>query len=188
MMRRRMRFAAVLVAVVFALTGFSARGHGHGGSSGSSGGGCSNSHKSNGGYHHTTYNNNDYDDDDYDDDDYDDDYGSSSTSSGGSTYDETPTPTPTPTASADPDVRVIRCAQPRKGKHKAVTSSKVEISSDSGGTFDIEVTFQDYGVTVDTGHATVEVEPGEVKTLTVRMEHPSELPGVNGCEVTADLA
>ena len=182
MMRRRMRFAAVLVAVMFALTGFSARGHGHGGSSGSSGGGCSNSHKSNGGYHHTTYNNNDYDDDDYDDD-----YGSSSTSSGGSTYDETPTPTPTPTASADPDVRVIRCAQPRKGKHKAVTSSKVEISSDSGGTFDIEVTFQDYGVTVDTGHATVEVEPGEVKTLTVRMEHPSELPGVNGCEVTADL-
>ncbi|MFJ8766105.1 hypothetical protein [Streptomyces clavifer] len=174
MVRRQMRFAAVLVVVVLALTGFSTSSHGgksgksrSGGSS--SGGGCSNSKKSNGGYH---------------DDDYDD---SSSSSSGGSTYG---TPTPTTTASEAPVTRVVRCAQPRKGKRRAVTSSTVEIRSTATGshTYDVDVTFVDAkGRTVDTGEATVELDYDEAKTLPVRMDSPRSVSRVKRCLVTAEL-
>ncbi|MER5891434.1 hypothetical protein [Streptomyces sp. NPDC001876] len=177
MMRRRMRFAAVLVVVVLALTGFSTSSSGgkggksRSGKSGSSGGGCSNSKKSNGGYH------------DYDDDDYD----SSSGSSGGSTYS---TPTPTATATDAPDVRVVRCAQPRKGKRKAVTTSTVEIRSTATGshTYDIDVTFLDAnGNTVDTGETTVDLDYDQAETLTVRMDSPRTVSRVKRCLVTAEL-
>lgn len=177
MMRRRMRFAAVLVVVVLALTGFSTSSSGgkggksRGGKSSSSGGGCSNSKKSNGGYH------------DYDDDDYD----SSSGSSGGSTYS---TPTPTATATDAPDVRVVRCAQPRKGKRKAVTTSTVEIRSTATGshTYDVDVTFLDAsGNTVDTGETTVDLDYDQAETLTVRMDSPRTVSRVKRCLVTAEL-
>lgn len=175
MMRRRVRFAAVLVVVVLALTGFSTSSHGgksgksRSGKSSSSGGGCSNSKKSNGSYHH---------------DDYDDNYDSSSTSSGGSTYG-----TPTPTATDAPDVRVIRCAQARKGKRKAVTSSTVELTAVSSGTYDIDVTFLDaQGNTVDTGETTVDVTAGDARTLTVRMDSPGKVSRVKTCQVTAELS
>lgn len=176
MMRRRMRFAAVLVVVVLALTGFSTSSSGgkggksRSGKSSSSGGGCSNSKKSNGSY-----------------DDYDDDYDSSSnSSSGGSTY----TPTPTPTATDAPDVRVIRCAQPRKGKRKAVTTSTLEIRSTATGshTYDVDVTFLDAsGNTVDTGETTVDLDYDQAKTLTVRMDSPRTVSRVKRCLVTAEL-
>ncbi|MET7368963.1 hypothetical protein ABZS61_24550 [Streptomyces sp. NPDC005566] len=178
MMRRRMRFAAVLVVVVLALTGFSTSSSGgkggksRSGKSSSSGGGCSNSKKSNGGYH------------DYDDDDYD---SSSSGSSGGSTYS---TPTPAATATDAPDVRVIRCAQPRKGKRKAVTTSTVEIRSTATGshTYDVDVTFLDAsGNTVDTGEATVDLDYDQAETLTVRMDSPRTVSRVKRCLVTAEL-
>lgn len=175
MMRRQMKLAAVLVVVVLALTGFSTSTSGGKGSkskgSSSSGGGCSNSKKSNSGYRHT----------DYDDDDYDDNASGSSGSSYG---------TPTPTASDGPAVRVIRCAQPRKGKRKAVTASVVELrSKDTGShTYEVDVTFYDArGNTVDTAETTTTLDAGDVRSLTVRMESPRRVSEVKRCEVTAQL-
>ncbi|MFF0260019.1 FxLYD domain-containing protein [Streptomyces microflavus] len=175
MMRRQMKLAAVLVVVVLALTGFSTSTSGGKGSkskgSSSSGGGCSNSKKSNSGYRHT----------DYDDDDYDDNASGSSGSSYG---------TPTPTASDAPAVRVIRCAQPRKGKRKAVTASVVELrSKDTGShTYEVDVTFYDArGNTVDTAETTTTLDAGDVRSLTVRMESPRRVSEVKRCEVTAQL-
>ncbi|QNE75681.1 hypothetical protein F0344_14525 [Streptomyces finlayi] len=181
MMRRRLRFAAVLVVVVLALTGFSTAssgGKGGGGgksrsgkSSGSGGGGCSSSKKSN--------NDHDYDDSSYDD--------SSSSSSGGGDYG---TPTPGSTATDAPEVRVIRCAQPRKGKRRAVTSSVVQIRATATGTaktYDVEVTFLDsLGNTVDTAETTADLAYGDVKSLTLRMDSPRKVSKVKRCRVTAE--
>ncbi len=172
MMRRQMKLAAVLVVVVLALTGFATStsgGKSKGGKSSSSGGGCSSSKKSNNGYRDTDY-----------DDDYDD---SSSSGSSGSSYG-----TPTPTASDAPAVRVIRCAAPRKGKRKAVTSSLVELRANEPGSqaYEIDVRFVDaLGNTVDTAETTTNLDGGEVRTLTVRMESPGKVSRVKRCEVTA---
>ena len=173
MMRRQMKLAAVLVVVVLALTGFSTSTSG--GKSGksksgsSSGGGCSSSKKSNNGYRDT---------------DYDDDYDDSSSSGSSGSYS-----TPTPTASDEAlDVRVIRCAAPRKGKRKAVTSSLLEVRSNYPGTqaYEIDVRFVDArGKTVDTAEATTILNVGEEDTLTVRMDSPSKVSRVKRCEVTA---
>lgn len=168
-MRRQTRLAAVLVVVVLALTGFSTStsgGKSKGG--GSSGGGCSNSKKSNSGYRHNDY-----------DDDYDDN------SSSGSSYG-----TPTPTASDAPAVRVIRCAQPGKGKRKAVTASLIELRSHEAGpqTYEVDVTFLDArGNTVDTAETTTTLDYGDVRDLTVRMESPGKVSRVQRCRVTARL-
>ncbi|MFE6697580.1 hypothetical protein [Streptomyces sp. NPDC057718] len=178
MMRRQMKLAAVLVVVVLALTGFTTTstsgGKGKSGKSSSSGGGgCSSSKKSNNGYRDTDYN------DDNDDDDYDD-----SSSSGSSS-------TPTPTASDEAlDVRVIRCAAPRKGKRKAVTSSLIEVQSNDRYTqeYEIDVRFVDArGNTVDTAEATTTLDSGDFSTLTVRMESPGKVSRVKRCEVTAKV-
>ncbi|MFJ6610443.1 hypothetical protein ACIQPT_09195 [Streptomyces sp. NPDC091289] len=176
MMRRQMKLAAVLVVVVLALTGFSTStsggksGKSKSGKSSSSGGGCSSSKKSNNGYR---------------DHDYDDDYGDNSSSSGSSgSYG-----TPTPTASDAPAVRVIRCAVPRKGKRKAVTSSLVELRAKEPGSqaYEIDVRFVDgLGNTVDTAETTVNLDGGEARTLTVRMESPGKVSRVKRCEVTAE--
>ncbi|WP_405715620.1 MULTISPECIES: hypothetical protein [unclassified Streptomyces] len=180
MMRQHIKLSAVLVVVVLALTGFSTSSHGGGSGkskgSSSSGGGCSNSKKSNNGYHSS----------DYDDDDYD----SSSSSSGGTDYG---TPTPTATASDEPEAYVTRCAQPRKGKRKAVTASTVRLTADAGATgshtYEVDVTFLDaVGNTVDTGDATVEAEGGETKTISVRMDNPRKVSKVNTCRVDAELS
>ncbi|MDQ0986216.1 hypothetical protein [Streptomyces sp. V2I9] len=173
MMRRQMKLAAVLVVVVLALTGFSTSGSGGKGRSGksgsSSGGGCSSSKKSNNGYRDT---------------DYGDDYGDSSSSgSSGSSYG-----TPTPAASDAPAVRVIRCAVPRKGKRRAMTSSLVELRAKEPGSqeYEIDVRFLDgLGRTVDTAETTTVLDGGEVRTLTVRMESPGKVSRVKRCEVTA---
>lgn len=178
MMRQHMKLTVVLVAVVLALTGFSSSGHGSKSgksrkSSSSSGGGCSNSKKSNGTYHDTDYN--------------DDDYGSSGSSSSGSAYD---TATPSATATDAPRVYVFRCATPRKGKRKAVTSSTVRLSASALGshTYEVDVTFLDSrGNTVDTGEASVAADGGETKTLSVRMDSPSKVSRVRKCSVTAEL-
>ncbi|WP_098016388.1 hypothetical protein [Streptomyces sp. b62] len=171
MMRRQMKLAAVLVVVVLALTGFSASSSGGKGKSGKSsssgGGGCSSSKKSNNGYRDT---------------DYDDNYDDSSSSGSYST--------PTPTASDAPAVRVIRCATPRKGKRKAVTSSLVELRANEPGSqaYEIDVRFVDaLGNTVDTAETTANLDGGEVRTLTVRMESPGKVSKVKRCEVTAKV-
>ncbi|SFX88000.1 hypothetical protein [Streptomyces atratus] len=184
MMRQHIKLSAVLVVVVLALTGFSTSSSGGrsgksksgGSSSSSSGGGCSNSKKSNGSY----------DSSDYDDDDYD----SSSSSSGGTDY---ATETPSATASDAPQAYVLRCAQPRKGKRKAVTTSTVRLTADAGAsgshTYEVDVTFLDArGNTVDTGDATVDVEGGETKTVSVRMDNPRKVSKVKKCRVEAELS
>ncbi|MFB6697132.1 hypothetical protein [Streptomyces rubiginosohelvolus] len=172
MMRRQMKLAAVLVVVVLALTGFSTSSSGgksrSGKSSSSGGGGCSSSKKSNNGYRDT---------------DYDDDYDDSSSSGSSGSYS-----TPTPTASDAPAVRVIRCAAPRKGKRKAVTASLVELRANEPGSqaYEIDVRFVDaLGQTVDTAETTTNLDGGEVRTLTVRMESPGKVSRVKRCEVTA---
>ncbi|MFD3790604.1 FxLYD domain-containing protein [Streptomyces cyaneofuscatus] len=172
MMRRQMKLAAVLVVVVLALTGFSTSTSGGKGSKSkgsSSGGGCSNSKKSNSGYR------------DYSDDDYDDNSSSGSSGSYG---------TPTPTASDGPAVRVIRCAQPRKGKRKAVTASLVELRSNDTRSYEyeVDVTFYDArGNVVDTAETTTTLDGGDVRNLTVRMDSPRRVSEVKRCEVTAQL-
>ncbi|MBQ1111081.1 hypothetical protein [Streptomyces sp. 404i] len=173
MMRRQMKLAAVLVVVVLALTGFSTStsggkgGKSKSGKSSSSGGGCSSSKKSNNGYR---------------DNDFDDDDSSSSGSSG--SYG-----TPTPTASDAPAYRIIRCAQPRKGKRKAVTSSLIELRANEPGSqaYEIDVRFVDgFGNTMDTAETTVNLDGGEVRTFTLRMESPRKVSKVKDCEVTVE--
>ncbi|MFJ4912445.1 MULTISPECIES: hypothetical protein [unclassified Streptomyces] len=188
MMRQHMKLTVVLVAVVLALTGFSSSSHGHGGKSGgksrkssssgssgsSSGGGCSNSKKSNGTYHDT--------DSSYDDDDY-----SSGSSSSDSVYD---TATPSATATDAPRAYVFRCAAPRKGKRKAVTSSTVRLTANAAGshTYEVDVSFLDArGTTIDTGEATVDADGGDMKTVSVRMDSPGKVSRVKKCSVTAQL-
>ncbi|MCX4447547.1 hypothetical protein ACIOEZ_01570 [Streptomyces sp. NPDC087866] len=181
MRRQHIKLTVVLVAVVLALTGFSSSSHGGKSKSGksrssshSSGGGCSNSKKSNGTYHDT-------------DSDYDDDYSSSSGSSG-STYTD---PTPTATASDAPQVYVFRCAQPAKGKRKAVTASTVRLTPVASGThtYEVDVSFLDaVGNVVDTGEATVEADYGSTKTVNVRMDSPRKVSRVKKCTVTAELS
>ncbi|WP_406252545.1 hypothetical protein OH786_14225 [Streptomyces atratus] len=182
MMRQHIKLSAVLVVVVLALTGFSTSSSGGrsgksksgGSSSSSSGGGCSNSKKSNGSY----------DSSDYDDDDYD----SSSSSSGGTDY---ATETPSATASDAPQAYVFRCAQPRKGKRKAVTTSTVRLTANASGshTYAVDVTFLDArGKTVDTGYTTVDAAGGETVTLSVAMDSPRKVSKVKKCRVEAEMS
>ncbi|MFI5655206.1 hypothetical protein ACIA71_28760 [Streptomyces anulatus] len=175
MMRRQMKLAAVLVVVVLALTGFSTStsggkgGKSKSGKSSSSGGGCSSSKKSNNGYR---------------DNDFDDDYDDSSSSGSSGSY-----ATPTPTASDAPAYRIIRCAQPRKGKRKAVTSSLIELKANEPGSqaYEIDVRFVDgLGNTMDTAETTVNLDGGEVRTFTLRMESPRKVSRVKDCEVTVE--
>ncbi|MFF4079443.1 hypothetical protein ACFYZN_08555 [Streptomyces sp. NPDC001777] len=182
MMRQHIKLSAVLVVVVLALTGFSTSSHGgrsgkSKGSSSSSGGGCSNSKKSNGSSSGGGYDNDDYD------------YGdssSSSSSSGGTDY-----ATPAPTASDAPQAEVVRCAQPRKGKRKAVTASTVRLTANATGshTYEVEVEFFNAARnTIDLGHATVTAEGGETETVSVRMDNPRKVSQVKGCRVEAELS
>lgn len=172
MVRRQTRFAAVLVVVVLALTGFSTSSHGgrSGKSSGGSGGGgCSSDKKSNGGYR---------------DHDYDDD--SSSSTSGGSAYESA---APGATASEGPVLRVVRCVQPKKGKRRAWTSSSVEIRSTAATThvYEVDVTFVDAkGLTVDTGEAEAELGPGDSTVISVPMDSPRLVSRVKRCQVAAE--
>ncbi|MFI1246329.1 hypothetical protein ACH4TY_06405 [Streptomyces anulatus] len=176
MMRRQTKLAAVLVVVVLALTGFSTSSSGGKGKSGKSGkssssggGGCSSSKKSNNGYR---------------DNDFDDDYDDSSSSGSSGSYG-----TPTPTASDAPAYRIVRCAQPRKGKRKAVTSSLIELRANEPGSqaYEIDVRFVDgLGNTMDTAETTVNLDGGEVRTFTLRMESPRKVSKVKSCEVTVE--
>lgn len=182
MMRQHIKLSAVLVVVVLALTGFSTsssggrsgKSKGSSGSSSGGGGGCSNSKKSNGGYHRS--------DDDNDDVGYD----SSSGSSGNTGY-----ATPAPSVSDAPRAYVVRCAQPRKGKRKAVTTSTIRLTAEALGshTYDIDVAFLDArGNTIDRGEASVEAEGGETKTVSVRMDSPRKVSKVKTCRVEAELS
>ncbi|MER8000630.1 hypothetical protein [Streptomyces sp. NPDC095613] len=184
MMRRRLKFAAVLVAVVLALTGFSSAAHGKskgrgsgssssGGGSDSGGGGCSSSMKSNGSY---SGSHRDYDDDD------DDDYGSS-----GGSY----TAEPTPAATSEVQAWIVSCVSTAKGKRKAVTYATVTVEAPTSAgltdTYDVDVVFRDAsGSLVDTGDTEVALAGGESKTVKVRMDSPRQVSRVRKCEASAE--
>ncbi|MFD5748260.1 hypothetical protein [Streptomyces sp. NPDC127033] len=187
-MRRRLKFAAVLVVVVLALTGFSSskagkRGSGSKGKSGSSssssGGGCSNSKKSNGssGYNSGSQQHA------YDNDDDDD-------GSSGGTYDD-PTPTPAVTGTADGvEARIVTCVRQAKGKRKAVTYATVRVETTMGAAdrYDIDVTFTDAtGRVVDSGETEIDLEGGETTTVKVAMDSPRQLSRVRKCAVSTAL-
>ncbi|MYZ35941.1 MULTISPECIES: hypothetical protein [unclassified Streptomyces] len=177
MLRRHMKFAAVLVVVVLALTGFSSgKGSGKGkskGSSSSGGGGCSSSKKSNGGYAGAGSGSH------YDDDD---DYGSGSSS--GSTAD----PYATSTTSGTVQARIVTCVRKASGKRKAVTYATVRVDTPSGttGLYEIDVDFKDAsGTVVDNADTEVTLESGESRTLRVTMDSPKQVSRVRTCEARA---
>ncbi|MEV7678620.1 hypothetical protein AB0O64_08685 [Streptomyces sp. NPDC088341] len=181
MLRRRMRFAAVLVVVVLALTGFSS-GKGKskgssGGGGGGGGGGCSSSKKSNGGYVGAGAGS------DYDSDyDSGDDYNGSSS---GSTAD------PYATSSDTVRARVVTCVRKASGKRKAVTYATVRVEAPTGttGVYEIDVDFKDAsGTVVDSADTEVTLESGESKTLRIAMDFPKQVTRVRACEARATAA
>lgn len=159
---RRVRFIAVLVGVVLALTGFSS----HGGSSGksrskSSGGGCSSSKS---GSKKKSYSGNS---------------GSgSSGSSSGSSGNSTSSPTPTPT-SAGARAEVVTCAAP--GRPRAT----LKVTSESGveRTFSVSVVFEGVNGRVDSGSAEVRLKAGESRAADVPMTFPDRAADVLRCVV-----
>ncbi|MEU9377053.1 hypothetical protein AB0D94_25205 [Streptomyces sp. NPDC048255] len=153
-MGRRIRFTAVLVTVVFALTGFSSSGgSSSGGSSGksksksSSGGGCSSSKSK------------------------------KKTHTGGSGSSATPSPSSTaPPAHAV----VVTCA----GTGKTEATLKVTSDVGAARTVRIPVVFEDaQRGTLDSGSVRVELKARETKTVTVPMTLPGKAAEVKNCTV-----
>ncbi|MFD9380524.1 hypothetical protein ACFWBH_34270 [Streptomyces sp. NPDC059999] len=158
---RRVRFIAVLVGVVLALTGFSS----HGGSSGksrskSSGGGCSSSKS---GSKKKSYSGNS---------------GNSGSGSSGSSGNATSSPTPTPT-SAGARAEVVTCAAP--GRPRAT----LKVTSESGveRTFSVSVVFEGANGRVDSGSAEVRLKAGESRAADVPMTFPDRAADVLRCVV-----
>ncbi|MFJ7341369.1 hypothetical protein ACIQU3_13885 [Streptomyces sp. NPDC101110] len=195
---RKLRFTAVLVLVVLALTGFSS-GRGRGGSHGHSGGGggCSSSSQdhdsssssssSGGSYGSGGSSGGSYgsDDDDY--------YGSSSSSggssSGGGSYTRRPDHGSTPTSSSgsggrkaleDGTARLVSCATPAR------PYATVEVSNPNGRTadFSVSVTFEDdRGLTVVSRYGEVTVPANGRATVDVRVGGSGLVDSVDHCEV-----
>ncbi|MCX5074030.1 hypothetical protein OHA84_20880 [Streptomyces sp. NBC_00513] len=156
---RRVRFIAVLVGVVLALTGFSS----HGGSSGKSksksgGGGCSSSKS---GSKKKSYSGSN----------------SNSSSSGGSGSGNS-TSSPTPTA-AGARAELVTCAAP--GRPEAT----LKVTSVSGveGTFSVSVVFEGANGRVDSGSAEVRLKAGESRAVDVPMTFPDRVADVLRCVV-----
>lgn len=176
-LRRRLRFASVLVVVVLALTGFStaaaSKGKSRGGSSSSSGGGCSSSSKDNDSSSHGSG----YRDTDYDDDTYG--------SSGGSEA----TAAASPTSTEEAEVEIVDCAGPankRKRGGKPDTTATVRITSlvSYDETFDVALSLQGTGGSVvDQPEKKVMVRAGETRTVEVRMAQPRQAKKVTTCAV-----
>ncbi|MFJ3171671.1 hypothetical protein ACIPJK_12950 [Streptomyces roseus] len=156
---RRIRFTAVLVAVVFALTGFSSSGHGHGSkSSGSgSGGGCSSSKKRSG------YNSNN----------------SSSGSTSGSGGSGKSTPSPTKSAGAPARASVVTCAGPGRPQAVLTVTSVV----DTARLVDVPVVFQGANGVVDRTTVRVSLKARETRTVTADMSQKDKAADVGTCTV-----
>ncbi|MEU1002056.1 hypothetical protein [Streptomyces tibetensis] len=193
---RRLRFTAVLVLVVLALTGFSSgrgRGGSHGHRGGGSGGGCSSSSQdhdssrsstsSGGAYGSGGSSGGSYRSDD------DDDYSGSSSSSGGSSYTRRPGYGSTPTSSSgsgsrkalkDGTARLVSCASP------AAPYATVEVSNPNGrkADFSVSVTFEDdRGITVVSRYGDVTVPANGRATVDVRVGGSGLVDSVDHCEV-----
>ncbi|MEU8837796.1 hypothetical protein AB0D97_01525 [Streptomyces roseus] len=160
---RRIRFTAVLVAVVFALTGFSSSGHGHGSkSSGSgSGGGCSSSKKRSG-YDSNNNNNN-----------------SSSGSTSGSSGSGKSTPSPTKSAGAPARASVVTCAGPGRPQAVLTVTSVV----DTARLVDVPVVFQGANGVVDRTTVRVSLKARETRTVTADMSQKDKAADVGTCTV-----
>jgi hypothetical protein len=170
---RRLKFAAVLVAVVLALTGFSSgtgkSSKSKGSSSSGSGGGCSSSKKKN----------HDYDSDDSD---------AAGSASGGSYPGD---PTATATSGSDALAQIVTCVRKAKGKVKAVTYATVRVEAPTGltETYEVDVEFRSsLGVLVDSANTKVTLDSGESTTVTVPMESPKQVKSVARCEVSARVS
>ncbi|MER5831906.1 hypothetical protein ABT116_13970 [Streptomyces sp. NPDC002130] len=187
---RGLRFTAVLVLVVLALTGFSS-GRGRGGSNGHSGGGggggCSSagqdhdssrSSTSSGGAYGSGGSSGSYGSDD------DDDYGSGT---GGGSYTRRPDHGSTPTSGSgsgkalkDGIARLVSCATP------AAPYATVEVSNPNGRTadFSVSVTFEDdLGITVVSRGGDVTVPANGKATVDVRVGGSGLVDSVDRCKV-----
>ncbi|MEV5902918.1 hypothetical protein OG613_20790 [Streptomyces sp. NBC_00015] len=168
---RKLRFAAVAVCVVLALTGFSTS-KGHGRSHGGGGGGCSSSDQNHdsssstsgstsSGSSGSTYHDYD-DDDDYTDDTYGDG-GSSSTS----------------TAQQDATVELVDCATPSE----AYATVEVTNPNATGGYFTVTVDFLDAGSRRVEQRSTDEYVAGnDSSTVQVDLSSPGVAAKVDHCE------
>ncbi|MFE6826999.1 hypothetical protein [Streptomyces sp. NPDC057690] len=164
---QKLRFAAVAVFVVLALTGFStSKGHGRSSHSGGGGGGCSSSSQnhdsssSSGGTSGSTYH--DYDDDD----DYTDD-----TSGGGSSS--------TSATLRDATVELIDCATPSE----PYATVEVTNPNATGGYFTVTVDFLDAGSRRVEQRSTDEYVGGnDSTTVQVDLSAPGVAAKVDHCE------
>lgn len=162
----RLRFAAVAVCVVLALTGFSTgRGHGHS-SHGHSGGGCSSSGQdhdsssSSGGTSGSRYR--DYDDDD----DYTDDTSGGSGSSSSSA------------ALQDATVQLEECATPGR----AYATVRVDNPNATDAHFTVTVDFLDAGSDrLEEAHEDVYVAGNGTTTVQVDLSVPGAAAKVDHC-------
>lgn len=152
---RRIRFTAVLVAVVFALTGFSSRGHGHGSKSSGSGGGCSSSKKK------SSYNSN------------------SNSNSSGSSGSGKSTPSPTKSAGAPAHASVVTCAGP--GRPEAVL--KVTSDVDTTRLVNVPVVFQGATGVVERTTVPVSLKARETRTVTAALTQKDKAADVGTCVV-----
>ncbi|MFE3584871.1 hypothetical protein [Streptomyces vinaceus] len=152
---RRIRFTAVLVAVVFALTGFSSSGHGHGSKSSGGGGGCSSSKK------RSSYD------------------GNNNTSSSGSSGSGKSTPSPTKSAGAPAHASVVTCAGP--GRPEAV----LQVTSDVDTTrlVNVPVVFQGASGVVERTTVPVSLKARETRTVTAALTGKDEAADVTTCVV-----
>ncbi|MFI1150218.1 hypothetical protein [Streptomyces sp. NPDC020817] len=153
---RRIRFTAVLVAVVFALTGFSSRGHGHGSKSNGGGGGCSSSKK------RSSYDSN-----------------SSSGSTSGGNGSGKSTPSPTKSAGPPAHAQVVTCAGP--GSPQAVL--KVTSDVDTTRLVNVPVVFQGAGGVVERTTVPVSLKARETQTVTAKMTRKDKAADVSTCLV-----
>ncbi|ESP99461.1 hypothetical protein ACQ5JZ_24070 [Streptomyces sp. ZG43] len=176
-MRRHLRFSAVLIVVVLALTGFSTgTSSGKSGSksksrsSSSSGGGCSSSKKDNdtsrGSGHRGGYRDTHQDD-------------TSSSSSGGSS---------SSTTTDQVTVTVVDCAGPGRTKRaKADSTAALRVTSNATAddlSVSLALHFENAaGSTLDSPTTNLRLSPGETRTVTVRMTNPRKAAQVRDCEV-----
>ncbi|MFK0234399.1 hypothetical protein [Streptomyces vinaceus] len=151
---RRIRFTAVLVAVVFALTGFSSRGHGHGSKSSGSGGGCSSSKKKSS-------------------------YNSNSNSSSGSSGSGKSTPSPTRSAGAPAHASVVTCAGP--GRPEAVLEVTSDV--DTTRLVNVPVVFQGATGVVERTTVPVSLKARETRTVTAALSQKDKAADVGSCVV-----
>ncbi|MDR6974753.1 hypothetical protein J2X68_001431 [Streptomyces sp. 3330] len=164
---RKLRFAAVAVCVVLALTGFSTS-KGHGRSHGGGGGGCSSSDQNHdsssstsgatsSGSSGSTY---------YDDDDTDDTYGDGGSSS-------------TSTAQQDATVELVDCATPSE----AYATVEVTNPNAAGGYFTVTVDFLDAGSRrVELRSAEEYVAANDTATVQVDLSAPGVAAEVDHCD------